>query len=35
MKFFGGDEKFCLTKILSDKVLSDKAVRKLGQIHIF
>ena len=29
MKCFGGDEKFCLTKILSNKV-----VRKLGQIHI-
>ena len=33
-KFFEGDEKFCSTKILSDEVLSDKVVRKLGQIHI-
>ena len=28
--FFGGDEKFCPTKVLSDKV-----VRKLSQIDIF
>ena len=32
--FFGGDEKLCPAKILSEKVLSDKVVRKLGQIHI-
>ena len=34
-KLFGGDEKFCPTKILSEKVFSGKVVRKLGQIHIF
>ena len=33
-KFSGGDEKFFPMSILSDKVLSDKVVRKLGEIHI-
>ena len=34
-KLFRGDEKFCPTKNLSDKVFSGKVVRKLGQIQIF
>ena len=33
-KFFGDNEKFCPTKILYDKFLSNKLVRKLGQIYI-